>query len=412
MAIKLKNIIDTFFSAYMQFDKDIIDHCREVAYISLEICNELNINKNVKKDIILASYLHDISASKTNYFDTLKTFETFKYHAHCIYGYIFFKVLVPSNNFSKYILYHHEDFNSKNKINNIEIPLEANIIKLADDISLFNFLNTDVTIDKLLDFLNKNKSNYNPMYIDILLSDKGLNILNNVINKSYNEKIENFGDDILVSKLDLINYAHCIAFILDFKCEVTSIHSQTVALFSLLIANEFNLDNNTIIDIQIASLLHDIGKLGIDDKILKKPGKLTNTEFNIMKNHVKYTYDILSNLGNNRILNIASNHHEKLNGNGYPKSISNLSLPERIVCVADIFAALTQKRSYKDCFDKERTIDILKNLAKNGEVDYNIVNKIINKYDYFIHENLNLYKIYNNKLNDLKNQFDLLISSL
>lgn len=412
MAIKLKNVLNTFFSAYEKFDKDIIYHCKEVAYISLEICKELNLDEDTKKNIVLASYFHDISASKTNYFETLKTFETFKYHSHCIYGYVFFKVLVPSNCFSEYILYHHESFDSKNKINGIDIPLESNIIKLADDISLFNFLNNDIDINKLINYLNENKSNYNPLYLDILLSDKGRVILNNLLNKSYMHIIDNFGDDILIPKPNLINYAELIAFILDFKCEVTSIHSQTVALFSLLLAKKFNLDKNTLIDIQIASLLHDIGKLGIDDTILKKPNRLNKEEFCIMKNHAKYTYEILSNLENNQILNIASNHHEKLNGIGYPRSISNLTLPERIVCVADIFAALTQKRTYKDGFNKEKTIHILKSSAENGELDYNIVNIIMNNYDFFIEENLNLYKAYNNKINNLKNNFNLLVSSL
>ena len=123
-------------------------------------------------------------------------------------------------------------------------------------------------------------------------------------------------------------------------------------------------------------------------------------------------FDILSNLGNSNILNIASNHHEKLNGKGYPRLLSDLSLCEKIVCVADIFAALTQKRNYKNGFTKEKTINILTNLAKHGEIDSEVVNKIVNKYDYFIYENSNLYKNYNNKLDDLKNQFNLLISSL
>lgn len=412
MDIKLKNVINTFFSAYEKFDKEIIEHCKEVAYISLEICEALNLDEKTIKNVILASYFHDISASKTNYFESLKTFELSKYHSHCIYGYIFFKILIPSSDFSRYILYHHEVFNSKNKINDIEIPLESNILKLADDISLFIVLNDNVTIDDLINFLRENSSNYNPLYLDILLSDVGIKILNNVLNKSYLNKIENFGENTLISKSSLINYAECIAFILDFKCEVTSIHSQTVALFSLLLAKEFNLDDNMLLDIQIASLLHDIGKLGIDDTILKKPGKLTESEFAIMKNHVKYTYDILSNLENSNILNIASNHHEKLNGKGYQRLLSNLSLSEKIVCVADIFAALTQKRSYKNGFTKEKTINILKNLAEHGEIDSEVVYKIINKYDYFIDENSNLYENYNNKLNALKNEFNLLISSI
>lgn len=116
MNIKLKNMLKAFSSAYEKFDKDIIVHCKEVAYIALEICNQLSIDEDIKKNLVIASYLHDISASKTNFFDKLRKFDTVEYHEHCLYGYVFFDKLIPSNNFSKYILYHHEDYKSKDII--------------------------------------------------------------------------------------------------------------------------------------------------------------------------------------------------------------------------------------------------------------------------------------------------------
>lgn len=410
MNIKLKALLNTFISAYEKFDKDIVFHCKEVAFLTLAICDALSIDENTKSDLIVSAYLHDIAASKTNFLDTLKKFDTVEYHEHCLYGYIFFDTFIPSNNFGEYILYHHEPYNSKNIVNNIEIPLESNILKIADDISIFKLTNNDVTYEKIREFLNSRKELYNPIYLNTILSNNGNKILEKLLDNSYLESIDNYDNKIFINNLDLIKLVEAIAFILDFKCETTNIHSQTVSLFSVLLAKEFNL--NDILEVQIGSLLHDIGKMGIPDSILKKPGSLTPEEFDIMKKHVEYTYEILSNLKNEKILKIASNHHEKLNGKGYPKGTSNLSLTERLVAVADIFAALIQQRSYKSQYSKEKTIEILLSCANRGEIDSEVVNKIIEKYDYFIDANLKLNEDYNNKLDLLKSKYEVLFSSL
>lgn len=410
ISLELKDIFKTFNCAYEKFDKEILIHGKEVAYITLQICNQLSIDENTKKNLIIAAYLHDVSASKTNYFDKLKNFDTFKHYEHCLYGYSFFDTLIPSSDFSKYILYHHHKYNSKNIINKIEMPLESNILKLADDISLFKHSNNDVTVDKINEFLNKNRELYNPIYLNEILNNNGELILKSLLDNSYIEFIDNYGENYFVSKSIFMEFVECIAFMLDFKCEITNIHSLSVCLFSILLSEEFNFSKEEISEIRIGSLLHDIGKFGIPDDILKKPGRLTTEEFAIMKKHIEYTYEIVSNLKNEKILNIASNHHEKLNGKGYPRAISNLSLAERIVAVADIFAALNQKRSYKKEFPKEKTIEILSNCVKNGELDEEIVNKIIDKYDYFINKSLKLFEEYNNKIEMIRNKYNLLIS--
>ncbi len=410
MDTKLRYILNTFISAYNKLDKDIVIHCKEVAFLTLSICDALSLDKDTQKVLIVSAYLHDISASKTNFLDTLRKFDTVEYHEHCLYGYVFFDTLVPSNTFCKYILYHHEPYNSHNVVNNMEIPLESNILKLADDISIFKLLNNNIAIDKIREFLNSRKNLYNPIYLNALLSPKGSEALKKLLDNSYLETLDNYGDEISVRNIDFIKFVEAMAFILDFKCEITNIHSQTVSLFSVLLAKEFNLPD--IFEIRIGSLLHDIGKMGVPDSILKKPSYLTPEECDIMKKHVEYTYEILSNLKNEKILKIASNHHEKLNGKGYPRGISDLSFSERLVAVADIFAALIQKRSYKNQYSKEKTVEILLNCVHNDEIDSTIVNKIIENYDYFIDMNLKLNEEFHNKLNSLKSKYELLFSSL
>jgi len=118
-----------------------------------------------------------------------------------------------------------------------------------------------------------------------------------------------------------------------------------------------------------SSPLHDIGKVGVPDHILLKPGKLTKDEFEIMKTHTSIGGDALASsermFGDNSFLSmgrdIAYYHHEKWNGSGYPKGLAgdSIPLPARIMSIADIYDALTSKRVYKDAFPHEKTVSMI-----------------------------------------------------
>ena len=116
-------------------------------------------------------------------------------------------------------------------------------------------------------------------------------------------------------------------------------------------------------DLMRAALLHDIGKLGISNRILDRPGNLTAGEYEEIKRHPKLTYDILSRVGPFRpIAQTAANHHEKLDGSGYHHGIGaeDLDLPSRILVVADIYEALSADRPYHEALPREKALDILR----------------------------------------------------
>ncbi|MBM6817772.1 HD domain-containing protein [Clostridium saudiense] len=331
---------------------------------------------------------------------------------HCILGYILFKFLLPKSDICKFILYHHNTYDVDYIINDIENPLESNIIKLADDISIYNIFNRQASVNDVIDFLNEISYMYNPNYLNRFLDTNAKMAIENVLNESYKE---NFWKEV-----DLLNYKVitiediilCLAFIIDCKCDITNFHSLSVSNTSCMLGKYFNLSENEYYNLKIGSLLHDIGKIAIPNEILKKEGPLTKAEFEIMKQHAVYTYEILSNLKHEHILNIASNHHEKLNGKGYPRGLSDLTLSEKIVAVADIFVALIQKRSYKDGFSKDKVIEILSNCANKGEIDGEVVKKVIENYDYLEKMNNQLYSLYNDEITLLYNEYNNLLSKL
>ena len=411
--LNITNVLKTVNSAYERFDKDACLHSLQVAYLTLKICKNLDIDEDTKNSLVIAAYFHDFSAEKTNMCDSLDKYE--KGNAvkeHCILGYLLFKFLLPKSDICKFILYHHNTYDVDYIINNIENPLESNIIKLADDISIYNIFNEQASVNDVIDFLNERSYMYNSNYLNRFLDTNAKMAIENVLNESYKE---NFWKEV-----DLLNYKVitiediivCLAFIIDCKCDITNFHSLSVSNTSCMLGKYFNLSENEYYNLKIGSLLHDIGKIAIPNEILKKEGPLTKAEFEIMKQHVVYTYEILSNLKHEHILNIASNHHEKLNGKGYPRGLSDLTLSEKIVAVADIFVALIQKRSYKDGFSKDKVIEILSNCANKGEIDGEVVKKVIENYDYLEKMNNQLYSLYNHEITLLYNEYNNLLSKL
>lgn len=411
--LNITNVLKTVNSAYERFDKDACLHSLQVAYLTLKICKNLDIDEDTKNSLVIAAYFHDFSAEKTNMCDSLDKYE--KGNAvkeHCILGYLLFKFLLPKSDICKFILYHHNTYDVDYIINNIENPLESNIIKLADDISIYNIFNEQASVNDVIDFLNERSYMYNPNYLNRFLDTNAKMAIENVLNESYKE---NFWKEV-----DLLNYKVitiediilCLAFIIDCKCDITNFHSLSVSNTSCMLGKYFNLSENEYYNLKIGSLLHDIGKIAIPNEILKKEGPLTKAEFEIMKQHAVYTYEILSNLKHKHILNIASNHHEKLNGKGYPRGLSDLTLSEKIVAVADIFVALIQKRSYKDGFSKDKVIEILSNCANKGEIDGEVVKKVIENYDYLEKMNNQLYSLYNDEITLLYNEYNNLLSKL
>ncbi len=159
------------------------------------------------------------------------------------------------------------------------------------------------------------------------------------------------GGSLPASAERIDNLCQAFAEIVDAKSPFTFRHSIGVTQIAVEIAGRLALSPSRVTMIRRAALLHDIGKLGVSNSILDKPGKLTADEWAIMKMHPVYTRKILSMItGFDEIASVAAAHHERLDGNGYPDRMKagELTLPARIVACADVFQALSEKRAYRD----------------------------------------------------------------
>lgn len=175
----------------------------------------------------------------------------------------------------------------------------------------------------------------------------------------------------------------------EFRDDETAKHTIRMGRFSGKLAVLCGLSDKMAKNIRYAAPLHDVGKIGISDTILLKPGKLTYEEFEIMKTHAEIGYRILSESTSDVLslgAEIALNHHEKFDGSGYPRGLIGDDIPisGRIAAVCDVFDALTSKRVYKEAMPIEKALDILKE-GRENHFDPQVLDNFLANFDYFAH---------------------------
>ncbi len=153
--------------------------------------------------------------------------------------------------------------------------------------------------------------------------------------------------------------------------EYTFKHSVDVATMAMIVAKKYGFSDTEVYDIGIAGLLHDMGKSKIPNEILNKPGKLTDEEFEIMKQHSVFSYNILkNNKGLKDSIKLAVlQHHEKINGSGYPFGVDSSKICPfaKILSVVDIYDALVTERPYKSAFSPRDAVEMI--MAMTAELD-------------------------------------------
>ena len=170
--------------------------------------------------------------------------------------------------------------------------------------------------------------------------------------------------------------ARLVSSIVNAKSHFTAAHSLGVAGLSRHLGERMGFGQDSLAEMEIAGLMHDIGKLCVPDEIIEKPGRLTFAEFSMMERHSFETYQILRHVpGLEKIAEWAAFHHEALNGHGYPfrRSAETLSWEARIVAVADVFQALAQTRPYRGPQSLEEISSILEEFVARGVLDPDIV---------------------------------------
>ena len=290
------------------------------------------------------------------------------------------------------------------------------LMTLLNQIVMYNY--QEYTLDEMEEFLNKDKGKkYNPEHVKnvIKLLRKDEDILEKLNNKTslYVYETQNYILQTKYTDEDLLGFINTTNFSFEFHNHETLAHTVTVAVIARELAKKSRLPSSMCEEIYLAGLVHDIGKIRVPKEVLCFPGRLEGEMLKEMQRHAVYTREILEGSFSYKIVDIASNHHEKLDGSGYPRALRaiDLSIGDKIIAVADIASALYCKRSYKAAFPPEKIMGILESDAKAGKLDMRIVEHFVDNYDEIMALAKEREEVVINMYSNMKNKYEALKKS-
>lgn len=367
---------------------DDILHGKRVAYMAAEIAKELSWDKKTINMLIELGMLHDCGVSST-YVHTylVNELDWNNSEAHAIVGEKLLKKTAIYAHLATYVRYHHTHWDLFPDTLSTEEKEISNLIYLADRVDALRAQMRSLGIQAIFSIEEVIKKYTNTMFCP-KLADAFLNIspkqsfwfyLENEALDEYLHEWVNGCESQVFSFEEIKEIALMFANIVDAKSKFTAEHSIGVSMLSRYLAELFELSEENCEHVELAGLLHDLGKLRVNDDILNKPMALNADETLRMSRHAFDSDIILRKIsGFKEIAYIASLHHEKLDGAGYPYRLGEAEIPftARIIAVADIFQALVQNRPYRYGLSKEEAYAIIDDLCAKNQLDKHIVSKL------------------------------------
>lgn len=362
-----------------------IHHGKRVAYMATEIGQRLGWSQTVLDDLFQAAILHDCGVSKTTVHSRLTQLEWEHEFDHCIKGAALVSSSALLKKHQESILYHHTHWPA---LDSADLPLEiklcANCIYLADRVDVLTLSSLQEQSDVLLGIENTKKTilERKHEWFQGDLVEAFLDIADDEVFwlKLDGNRVNGYATDWLkrghyqdIDFNELRDLVHIFSVIVDTKSSFTREHSDGVANLARHIGNLFQLPERNCEMLELAGLLHDLGKLRVPDELLEKPGKLTAEEYLIVERHSFDTFQVLKTIkGMRDIAFWAGQHHERADGKNRRYQI-RISLEAKIVAVADVFQALAQNRPYRQALTPEQILAILSKMASEGKLDQNVV---------------------------------------
>jgi len=305
---------------------------------------------------------------------------------HCIIGQQNVDALCFKINVKDFVLYHHEHADGKGPfgIREGEGPLEAELLTIADSIDVAHHLQrlNPEELPVIRNIIEKETGKHYSKkaaqtMLEILDEPTLMSLKDDVIGKTASQTLSPWTIDINTETVFAL--AEFIARIIDYKSLFTQKHSTQITNKAWLMGKYYKYDSEKLAQLYLASSLHDLGKLAVPSEILEKPGRLSDEEFKIISEHVHLTWKLLNEVeGFESICKWASNHHEKLDGTGYPfgKKADELDFNSRLMACIDIYQAINEERPYHPKRNHADTMKILYEMANTGKIDGDIVKDI------------------------------------
>lgn len=398
LQINLRQAICALAEALSLIGIDEHQHGERVAFMAVECARLLRWDEHQIDELFHVALLHDLGVSSSRVHKQLISEMDWEgAELHCVLGEYYLANFTPLAHLAPVIRHHHTHWD---ELQGSELPkqqaLAANLIYMTDRIDALNaqFSQQEFESDEakhlaILKIIEQSRgSRFAPDLVDCFsklsendafwLTLEPLNI------SDFIHGMENHGQNVLSDYDEIRQLSLIFARIVDAKSDFTYNHSMGVARLSRYLAELAELPEHRVALIEIAALLHDLGKLGVPDEILDKPARLSAEETAIMHRHSYETYRILRHInGFEQIAEWAGNHHETLLGDGYPfhHEHTELTIEARIIMVADIFQALAQDRPYRKGLKPQVILQELIVLRDGGKLDEAVVSLVKNNLE-------------------------------
>lgn len=370
-------------------DARLIDHGLRVATVLNAMLDLSGLcTPQQRRALYLVALLHDIGAYRTEDIDRLVEFETNDVWEHSFYGYLFFKELSPLHAYAEVILYHHmpnELFTDQDNL----VRFLAQSLYVADRVDVLLIDDPDLDAEGVAAALTVLSPDvFDPDTITLFVEANRRHNLIDGLKNGFEEKNPLQAENIPSELEKAVSCLDMLVHVIDFRSRHTVTHTVTTARVAYELALRMLGDRDAAGRVYFSALLHDLGKIGIPLSILEKPGRLDADEMDIMRTHVTLSEDIISGCVGEDVVRMAARHHEKLDGSGYPRGLhaEELTLPERIIVVADIVSALVGTRSYKEAYPKEKVLSLLTAQGVDGLVDTTVVDEVARSFDDILQE--------------------------
>ncbi|NWF35240.1 HD domain-containing phosphohydrolase [Mariprofundus sp. KV] len=368
-----------------------IHHGKRVGFMAAECGREMGLKASTLDSLFQAAILHDCGVSNTSVHARLAQFEWEKVHGHCEIGAALLGITPPLAHLSDVILHHHTHWDKLKELNlPDDVKLMANLIFLVDRVDVLSLhaqvkdanilLGTDAIKEKIVE---NSGTLFNPELVNVFLEVADSEAFWLSLER---EHVDGYVYEWIAHETtrpipfeDVKSLVKIFSHIVDAKSPYTYEHSQGVANLSQHLGELFEVAEHNCDMLYLAGLLHDIGKLRVPDDVLEKSGKLSNVEFKTIQRHSFDTFNILKKIrGFDDIALWAGQHHERVDGGGYPYHAKEhrLSLEARIVAVADVFQALAQDRPYRPALTPAEIYSILSNDSNVGKLDARVVEMV------------------------------------
>ncbi|EIJ42983.1 putative domain HDIG-containing protein [Beggiatoa alba B18LD] len=389
--IKLREVIYALADALDLVGIDEVEHGKRVGYMAVECAKQIGLEQGELDTLFHAALLHDCGVSSSNSLQHLiQDIDWKNVDEHCRRGSELLQGVEPLSHLTPVIRHHHTHWDRLQQTHYITANTAqlSNLIFLMDRVDAIAVAHYGKDIlakkDTIQNIICKYKGTlFAPELIDLFMSVSAkeafwITLETRHLYRYLREK-EVTQDTITIDFQELKQIAGIFANIVDAKSSYTHEHSLGVAQLARLLAYKCHLPFAVCEKVEVAGLLHDLGKLQVPDAILEKPGKLTPEERTVISRHSFETYQILKKItGLEEIAEWAGFHHETPGGHGYPFQLRDkeLCLEARIIGVADVFQALAQKRPYREPLSIQDILKILREFAKEGRLDGNLVNLV------------------------------------